>query len=738
MRILRLALFLLGAFPLFAQSSSDPVSVVDTSIGTIGDGQTFPATGVPFAMTHWTPQTRAGEAKCKAPYYYDDPRIQGFRGSHFLSGSCTQDYGSVTVMPLAGELKITETERASLFRHDSETFAPHRYAVTLEDYGIRAEITGTSRAGMMRFTYSTPKQAWILVQSNSRRGEGSIHIDEGKREITGFNPAHRVYAGQGKFAGFNGYFVVQFDHSFQTHGTWTGEKKQDGSLQQEGEEGAPGAYVSFKIKGNEAVQVRIGTSFTSVEEARRNLSSEIPSWSFSEVEGSAKEAWEQALHKIDISGTEEQQTIFYTALYHSFLLPRTVSDVSGTYPTFASNGKIGKAEGFTYYCDFSIWDTFRALHPLLTLLDPQRESEMVRSLILKGEQGGFLPIFPAWNNYTQEMIGDHAISIIGDAFLKGLKGFDIDAAYALMKKNATELPSSEEDYKDGRGRRGLRSYLQYGYVPLEDPVPDAYHQKEQVSRTLEYAYDDSVLGKVAEALGKKDDASLFLKRAQNYRNVIDPKTGFARGRHADGSWDAPFDPAGNYSYITEGLPYQYTFFVPQDLPGLIQLVGGREAFIQKLDGLFAGNYYNHGNEPSHHIAYLYDYAGAAWKTQEKVHEIEVKQYRRQAAGVAGNDDCGQMSAWFIMSALGFYSVTPGVPEYAIGSPLYDHASIHFPGGKTLHIQATGASKGKYYIQSLRLNGKRLERPWIRHSELIAGGELVFELGDTPNKNWPKQ
>jgi predicted alpha-1,2-mannosidase len=393
------------------------------------------------------------------------------------------------------------------------------------------------------------------------------------------------------------------------------------------------------------------------------------------------------------------------------------------------------ARGFTYYCDFSMWDTFRALHPLLTILDPNRARDMVESLIAKGRQGGWLPIFPAWNSYTQEMIGDHAIATIADAYVKGIRGFDAEEAYRLMRRNAMETPASAEEYADGRGRRALTSYLKYGFVPLEDPVREAFHRGEQVSRTLEYAYDDFALSKMAEALAKTEDAKMFVARAGNYRNVIDPSTGFARGRHADGSWDAPFDPAGKYPYITEGLPFQYTFFVPQDIEGLIRLVGGRPAFLEKLDRLFDLKLYDHGNEPSHHIAYLYDYAGAPWKTQQRVRQVMDEQYLDSAAGLAGNDDCGQMSAWYVISALGFYAVAPGTPIYEIGTPLFDEAVIHAPGGRPFTIRAPGAAGGRQYIQSARLNRKPITRTWISHEEIVRGGELAFTMGSQPNRTW---
>ena len=707
------------------------MSFVNEVIGTAKEGQTFLAAGPPFAMTQWAPQTRAGNVTCVAPNYAADKRIQGFRGSHFLSGSCMQDYGSLTVMAESGELKTGPEERASAF--SNQHAEPQQYRVRLDDYGVDVALSGTTRSGIMQFKFENAGKSWILVEANSAKGEGTVEIDTARNEIRVVNPVRRLYAGAGKLAGFSGYFVVQFDHKFHAGGTWAGDDRHEGAISQQGTDETPGAYVSFDMRPGEMVQARIGGSFTSIEEARKNLDSEIPSWNFDRVVEQSRAAWNGVLSKIEIDASPEQKRIFYTALYHASLAPRVFSDVSGTYPGFANEGRTEHADGFTYYDDFSLWDTFRAVHPLLTILDRGRETDMVKSLIAKGEQGGFLPIFPAWNSYTSEMVGDHAVSAITDAYVKGIRGFDVDAAYRLMKKNATELPQSHELYIDGRGRRGLDSYLKYGYIPLEDHLSDAFHKNEQVSRTLEYAYDDALVGDMAAALGHKDDAERFHKRAQNYRNVIDRETGFARGRHEDGSWDSPFDPAKPATYITEGLPFQYTFFVPQDVAGLIEWVGGRDAFVSKLDELFARGLYNHGNEPSHHIAYLYDYAGAAWKTQEHVREIMETQNPDGSGGLAGNDDAGQMSAWYVMSALGFYAVNPGTPVYQIGVPKFDKATIKLENGKQFIVRAVGTSSGKPYIRSAVLNGKPLRRYWIRHDEIMNGGVLEFEMSAKPNK-----
>ena len=710
-------LFLLACQSCF---SANPAAEVNPLIGTAGEGQTYPSTGVPFGMTQWTPQTRDGEAKCVAPYYYADTKIQGFRGSHFLSGSCTQDYGSVTLMPGTGKMKTSSNERASTFQHAREKALPYRYDVVLDDSGVAVSLTGASHTGFLEFRFPAAQEAWIVLQVNSRKGEGEVHIDPAKREIYGNNPAHRLYAGVGQPAGFSGYFVARFDHAFQTSGQWDG----------------PGAWVGFPSATGEVVRVKVGTSFTSVEEARKNLEAEIPGWDFNATATAAERIWNETLSRIDIGAAPEaRRRVFYTALYHAYLTPRAFSDVSGTYPRFAGSYQTEVAKDFVYYCDFSLWDTYRSLHPLLTIIDPAHTSDMVRSLMTKAQQGGWLPMYPAWNNYTQEMIGDHAIVTIVDAYMKGTRGFDVEEAYRLMRRNATESPATFEEYAGGRGRRALISYMKYGFVPLEDPVAEAFHKGEQVSRTLEYAFDDFVLAQLAERLGKKEDAAMFRKRAQWYRNVIDPETGFARGRHADGTWDSPFDPAGNYRYITEGLPFQYTFFVPQDVEGLIQVTGGREKFNAKLDALFAGKHYNHGNEPSHHIAYLYDWSGEPWKTQEHVRRVMDEEYLDQPAGIAGNDDCGQMSAWYVMSALGFYPVAPGTTNYQIGTPLFDSATIHLSGGKTFRIRAAGALSGKLYIQSAKLNGKPITRTFLRHEEIAAGGELVFTMGTAPNKTW---
>jgi predicted alpha-1,2-mannosidase len=703
-----------------AALAQQPVDLVNVLVGTAAEGQTYPAAGVPFAMTQWTPQTRAGEVKCVAPYYAADTKIQGFRGTHFLSGSCTQDYGSFTLMPLSDDHAFAPEERASTFDRATEQATPYRYAVDLKDSRVHAEITGSERTGMMLFRFAPEaKTGWLVMDNNVRTAKGTLAVDSVRHELTGANPVYRIYAGNGKSAGFSGYIVAQFDQPF----TEVTIPVRAGSPQQ--------VAIRFHLPADHMLRVRIGTSFTSIDEARRNLSVEQPSWEFATAVAYARKAWSSELDRIQVAGDSPDRAIFYTAMYHAFQLPRIFSDRDGSYPRFADGGALETAKGFTFYTDYSVWDTFRAVHPLFTLLDPARDTDMVKSLIAMGEQGGFLPIFPAWNSYTSEMTGDHADAIITDAYMKGLRGFDAEAAFRLMKKNATQEPATLELYQDGRGRRALDSYLKYGYIPLEDRVPNAFHGDEQVSRTMDYAFDDFEVATLARALGHSEDAAAFSLRALNYRNVIDPTVGFARGRHADGSWATPFDPSAKVSYITEATPYINTFFVPQDIPGLIERVGGPSSFIAKLDGLFASGNYDHGNEPSHHIAYLYDDAGAPAKTQMHVHRIMSTLYRNSTDGLAGNDDAGQMSAWYVFSALGFYPVTPGIARYSLGTPHFDEATLHLPNGKSLHIRAAGAEQGSFIVRSVSLNGLPLGRLWITHEELLSGGELVFTMASQP-------
>jgi predicted alpha-1,2-mannosidase len=713
--------------------AQSPYQLVDPHIGTANEGQTTPAVGEPFAMTNWIPETRSTEKKCIAPYYFADTKLTGFRASHWMSGSCTQDYGSVTLMPTTGDLKTTPDDRAAAFSHTDEVTQPAFYSVKLPAYNEAVEMTGGVRAGMLRITYSKGATANLIVEPNARMKDGWIKVDLDRHEITGYNPVYRIYQGNGKPTGFSGYFVIRFNETAKGFGTWCDSKVSPmaAELKSNGCEHM-GAYISFVVPASGSLLVKTGTSFTSIEAARHNLYTEIPAWDFAALRAKTTRVWTTALDAIAISGgTTSERHSFYTSMYHAMMLPRIVSDVDGSYPRFAGNGKVEKkTTPGPYYDDFSMWDIYRAQLPLITILQPKRDEAMMQSLILKGEQGKYLPIFPAWNSFTSEMIGDHTGVAMTDAYMKGLRNFDLTSAWKLIRQNAFDTPPFEE-YKDGLGRRALKSYMKYGYIPLEDPVAEAFHKGEQVSRTLEYAFDDAIIARLGAALGHKDDAAAIAKRSADWKNVIDPETKLARGRHEDGSWIAPFVYDKWVPYITESNAYQYTFYVPHDVPGLIDALGGKQQFVQKLDGLFEKKLYDPGNEPGHQIPYLYDEAGEAWKTQQRVAAL-VDVYNDTPSGIPGNDDAGQMSAWWIFSTLGFYPVAPGIPEYWIGTPRFPTATLNLPGAKKFTIIAKNASAKNCYIQSARLNGAPLKTTRIQHETIMKGGTLEFVMGPEPN------
>ena len=755
---LSVSFLLLSTFFVDNQSYAQkmPVDYVATMIGTAPSatesakahseagselkGQTIPAVGVPNGMTQWTPQTRSTETKCIAPFYYNDNKFQGFRGTHWLNGSCVQDYGSVTVMPLSGELTTNPEKRASLFSHEKEQSTPDYYSVWLQDHQINAEVTALARTALMRFKFESGEESFIIIEPNSDEGEGFVEVLRERGEIVGYNPVHRIYQGSGQPAGISGYFVIKFDKKFMQSGVWLGDTitPMGRILTGKGNREKLGAYVGFGDE-KQVITVRIGTSFTSIEGARANLEKELGSKPLEAVRKSAREAWNEALGKVKVAGSDNDKTLFYSALYRTKLSPRLFSDVDGSYPSFGGGTPLQKAEGFDYYCDFSMWDTFRAAMPLEIMLEPKRAGDMMQSLVKKAEQGGWMPIFPCWNHYTAAMVGDHALSVIADAYAKNVRNFDVNSAYQLLHKNAFEVNTNAKSYEAGQGRRALKSYLQYGYVPLEDSVWQAFHKREQVSRTLEYAYDDFCLSTLANGLGKKEDADQLRNRALNYRHVIDPSTGYARGRYADGRWIANFDPfAKRASFITEGSPAQYTWFVPQDIAGLQKIMGGKNRFAAKLDTLFDQGHYWHGNEPNHQIAYLYAFAGQPWKTQQWTRTIMRSEYDTSVGGLSGNEDGGQMSAWLAFSMMGFYPVAPGTDQYVLGSPVFEEISIETGKNHKFTVKAKGVSDNARYIQSATLNGKPFTRTYITHGELLKGGSLVLQMGDKPNKEWGVQ
>jgi predicted alpha-1,2-mannosidase len=524
------------------------------------------------------------------------------------------------------------------------------------------------------------------------------------------------------------YFVAKFSKPFKSYALYSGDQELSGLNEVNGDNIK--ALFTFTSASDEQILVKVGISGVSIEGARKNLEAGIQGWDFDSVRDRASDAWNHELGRITVeNGSPDQQVVFYTALYHTMLQPNIYSDVDGEYR--GRDLKIHKTEGSDYYTVFSLWDTYRAANPLYTIIEPKRVNDFVNTFLRQFDEGGMLPVWELSGNETGCMIGYHAVSVIADAWLKGIRGFDGEKAFQAMKHSA------EQD------NLGLKYYKTKGYIPAD-------REGESVSKTLEYAYDDWCIAMMAKSLGKSDDYRNYMIRAQNYKNLFDPITGFMRAKSNE-TWFTPFDPAEvNFNY-TEANAWQYSFYVPQDLSGLMRLMGGRDNFALKLDDLFAAaskttgrdqaditgliGQYAHGNEPSHHMAYLYDYAGTPWKTQELVHRICADFYRNSPEGLIGNEDCGQMSAWYVFSAMGFYPVTPGSGIYAFGTPAFPKVVIALENGKTFTVRAVNISDRNFYIQSASLNGKPFTKCFISHDEILKGGELSFNMGPQPNKAW---
>jgi predicted alpha-1,2-mannosidase len=689
---------------------------------------TIPAVGLPFGMTQWVAQTETNEKKCLPPYVYKDSLLSGFRGTHWISGSCMQDYGSFTVMPVVGKLKTIAGDYSIPFSHHHEIATPYYYK--LDTKNISTEITSTLRCGIIRFTALRDDSVHLLIIPNSDYGVGSVTVDASQNEISGYNPAHRIYQGWGQPAGFNGWFFIKIEKKIINSGTFCGGEIFSADTISNKKD--IGAYASFYLKKGEQLLLRIGTSFSNMDGAKKNLSAEIGENDFDHVVMNAKKNWEKALGQIEISDKDERaKRIFYTAMYHAMQLPRLYSDVDGVYPAFAGNYRLEKLKDGNYYDDFSMWDIYRAQLPLFEILSPQLINDFIRSLLKKGEQGGWLPIFPCWNNYTAEMIGDHTTAFIASAFVRGIRNYDIEEAYRLMKKNAFVTPK-EKEYVNGMGRRALPSYLKYGYIPMEDSVPIAFHKKEQVSRTLEYAYDDYALSVVAKELNKTSDYQKLYQRSFNYKNVFYPGAGMVRGRYKNGNWYESFNPDIREKYITEGTPRQYTFYAPQDVTGLAVLMGGRKSLEKGLDSLFLKGEYWHGNEPGHQIPFMYNYTASPSKTQREVRRILNEEYNDGPGGLSGNDDAGQISAWYVFASMGFYPLDPVSGNYLLCSPLFDNIKIKLPGNKVFEIVCHKKNENDQYISKMEWNGKSYSKNYFNHNELMKGGRLDIWLQSAPS------
>jgi predicted alpha-1,2-mannosidase len=700
----------------------------------LSHGNTYPGVFVPFGMLGWTAQTGDGGW----PYQYSKDRIQGFLATHRPS-AWMNDYGPFSLMPVAGELKVLPKDRASRFSHRNEDARCYYYSVVLDDYQVRAEMAPSMRGGILRFTFPRNGKAHIVVDANP--GGSSIQIHPESHTITGSNSSIA-----GNFPpNFSQYFVAVFDHKFTGFGTWDETGVQEKSLQRKGKH--VGGFVEFSPSDGERVTVRIATSLISLEQARHNLEIELAKADFEQAVAQARAEWEKELGKIEVQGgTDAQKRTFYTGLYHAFQFPRVLHETDPAGKNLHFSPYDGKVHNGTMHADTGFWDTFRALFPLLTIVQPKRDAEIIRSMLNAFDEGGWIPKWPN-PGYTNVMIGTHADSVIADAFIKGIRDYDVNRAYAAVRKNATQPGTGRY-----QARSGIEDYLRLGYVP-------AGKVKESAACTLEYAYDDFCVAQFARALGKDEDYRLFTQHAQNYRNLFDSNTGFMRGRKSDGSWVTPFDPLDWGGVYTEGNAWQWLWSVQHDIPGLIGLLGGKEAFLRKLDTFFTmssdfkvGGYgqvihemteakmagtgqYAHINEPVHHVIYLYSYAGQSWQAQKWVRTIMDRFYLPGPEGWLGDEDTGQMSAWYIFNAMGFYPVNPGQPIYALGSPLFDRVVIHLENRRVFTVEAQRDNPSDVYVQAVWLNGKPLKRPWITHAEILEGSLLRFRLGPHPNPNW---
>ena len=703
-------------------SAQDYTTFVNPFIGTGGHGHTYPGASVPFGMVQLSPDTRLdGWDGCSA-YHASDSIIYGFSHTH-LSGTGCSDYGDILLMPVTGDISLVDYSYSSPFKHSSEAASPGYYKVALDHGNIKVELTATERAGLHQYTFSQQGDVHIVLDLKHRDKvlESSLHI-AGNDEIEGMRISQAWAAKQII------YFVVKFSKPFHSHMIKAGNEHSSTMKDYSGENIL--AYFSFLVNNGEKILVKVGISAVSAEGARKNMEKEMPGWDFEKFKKEAAESWNKELGKIEADGgTTDQKTVFYSALYHALLSPNLYMDVDGNYR--GRDLKIHNAAGFDYYTVFSLWDTYRATHPLFTIIEQERTSDFINTFIRQYEEGGMLPAWELSGNETGCMIGYHAVPVIVDAYMKGILGYDVGKAYEAMKHSA------EQDHL------GLKYYKSLGFIPGD-------MESESVSKTLEYAYDDWCIAQMARSLGKEDDYRNYIHRAQYYKNLFDPATGFMRAK-MNNTWFSPFDPAEvNFNY-TEANAWQYSFYVPQDLDGLIKLHGGKEQFIKKLDAMFKANsettgrnqsdisgligQYAHGNEPSHHMAYLYDYAGQPWKTQELVHKICFELYSSSRDGLCGNEDCGQMSSWYVLSAMGFYPVTPGSGIYAMGTPLFPRITLRLENGKQFVIRADDVNKGNFYVQSAKLNGIPHAASFISHQEIMKGGELIFSMGSRPDKSW---
>ncbi|MCK5148432.1 GH92 family glycosyl hydrolase [bacterium] len=716
------------------------VDYVNPFVGTLGSGNTFPGAVTPFGMIQISPDTEKHDWAAASGYEYADSTLLGFSLTH-LSGTGIPDLGDILFVPSIGDLSFEPGNKADAgsgyrthFTHAQEKASPGYYSVYLPEHDVNVELTASDRSGMLRFTFPESDSAnimtdlshvlhWDVIWSNVRFENDSLVT--GSHQVSGWAKERHLYFAAQYSRPFDSYGIMKNGTSVTLQSTrYRSPYKATGKNLQ--------FWVRYNTHDNDPIMVKVGISAISTANALMNLRTEIPHWNFQKVVTNARDKWNRELGRIEIEADDEVKRTFYTALYHTCLAPTIYEDVDGSYVGFDQN--IHQSEDFINYDVFSLWDTYRALHPLYTLIQAERNSDMVNSMLAHFDQSAdhLLPVWSLYSNETWTMIGYHAVPVIVDAYLKNNKGFDIHRAYEAIKATA-----NTPDYD------AIKEYCELGYVPFDIT-------NESVSKTLEYAFDDFCIAQLAQKLGKTEDYEYFKKRAYSYQNIFDQSTLYMRGKDSKGNWRQPFNPnvyqeGGDY---TQGSSAQYTWYVPHDAKGLIQIMGGERNFKKQLDTFFKtsptapdspkdtqhgriGQYW-HGNEPSHHIAYLYNYVGQSWKTQERVHQIMNNFYGSEPGSLCGHDDCGQMSAWYVFNALGFYPVCPGSDSYVWGSPNVLAAVMHLSNGKKFEINVENYSKENIYIQSILINGKPWSNTYLPFDIIDRGGEVIFSMGSAPN------
>ena len=702
-------------------AATDYTQYVNTFIGAADNGHTFPGACRPFGMIQTSPVTGAVGWRYCSEYVYEDSVIWGFTQTH-LNGTGCMDLGDILVMPVTGNRHRAWDGYRSSFQKNSESATPGYYTVTLDEPGVKAELTATLHTALHRYTYNKADSASVLIDLqhgpawNEKQYHSQVKACDVKWENDSTLSGHvrnSVWVDQDYF------FTLQFNRPvISAVDLPMGETEKGRRI-----------VATFDLQPGEEVLMKIAMSTTGVEGAKANMAAEQPGWDFEGTRKQAKDEWNSYLSRIEMEGTPDEMTNFYTCFYHALIQPNEISDVDGKYRNAADS--IVTATGGKFYSTFSLWDTYRAAHPFYTMIVPERVDGFVNSLIDQAEVQGFLPIWGLWGKENYCMIANHGVSVVAEAYAKGFKGFDAERAFQAIKQTQTVSHKLKSNWED---------YMKYGYFPTDLTAA------ESVSSTLESVYDDYAAADMARRMGKTEDAAYFSKRADFYKNLFDPTTKFMRPRKSDGTWKSPFDPTqaahaeSNGGDYTEGNAWQYTWHVQHDVPGLIALLGGEEAFTNKLDSLFAvelrtqladvtgliGNY-AHGNEPSHHVTYLYTLAGKPERTQELIRQIFDTQYRPAPDGLCGNDDCGQMSAWYMFSAMGFYPVNPVSGEYVFGAPQMPKFVLHLQDGKTFTVLAEGLSKEHKYVESITLNGEPYTKNYITHEDIMKGGTLVYKM-----------